>query len=137
MSAQNVDLVRRIYDAGARRDTEAVLAAHDPEIEWDISRSPARSLIAGSQHYYGHDGLRAFFREWYEAWDNVSADCEELIDAGDAVVSVETTRARGRVSGAEVEIKHAAIWDVRDGKVTRVRWFGARADAMAAAGVAD
>ncbi len=36
--------------------------------------------------YRGHDGLRRFFREWHEAWENVEYDFEELIDAGDRVL---------------------------------------------------
>ncbi len=137
MSEENVEIVRRVYDAGARGDTEAVLSAHDPELEWDISHAPARNLIAGSHHYYGHDGLRAFFREWYEAWENAEADYEEMIDAGDKVISVETTRARGKRSGAEVELKHAAVWTIREGKVLRVVWFGTRAEALEAAGLSE
>jgi ketosteroid isomerase-like protein len=134
MSKRNVELVRHVYDAGARRDSEAVLAAHSPEVVWDISHAPARDLMAGTNIYVGHEGLRTFFREWYEAWENVEADYEALIDAGDVVVSIETTRARGRRSGAQVELKHAAVWEIRDGKVDRVTWFGSRAEALEAAG---
>ena len=137
MSQENVEIVRRVYDAGARGDTAAVLSAHDPELEWDISHAPARNLIAGSHNYYGHDGLRAFFREWYEAWENVEADYEEMIDGGEKVISVETTRARGRRSGVEVELKHAAVWTIREGKVLRVVWFGTRAEALEAAGLSE
>ena len=137
MAQENVELVRSIYDAGRRRDTAAFLAAHDPEVEWDISRAPARSLIAGSHVYVGHDGLKTFFREWYEAWEIVEPDEEELIEAGDAVISVETTRARGCASGVEVELKHAAVWEIRGAKVIRVTWFGTRAEAFRSAGIGE
>ena len=35
MSRVNVEIVRRVYDAIARGDTATVLAAYDPEIEWE------------------------------------------------------------------------------------------------------
>ena len=107
MMQENVELVRSIYDAGRRRDTAAVLAAHDPEVEWDISRAPARSLIAGAHVYVGHDGLRTFFREWYEAWEIVEAD------------------------------EDAAVWEIRGAKVIRVTWFGTRAEAFQSAGMRE
>jgi ketosteroid isomerase-like protein len=98
MSEENVEIVRRLYDASAHRDSEAVLALYDPGVELDMSRAPCGDLV-GQRFYHGHDGLRAFYREWYGAWETVGSDLEELIDAGERVVSVETTRGRGRESG--------------------------------------
>jgi hypothetical protein len=60
---------------------------------------------------------------------------EELIDAGDHVVSVVTTQGRGRVSGAEVEMTHAGMWTVHQGKVVRVVWLGTREEALKIAGL--
>jgi ketosteroid isomerase-like protein len=37
MSQENVELVRRVYDAAARRDAATVLALYDPEVELDNS----------------------------------------------------------------------------------------------------
>jgi ketosteroid isomerase-like protein len=137
MSEENVELVRRVYDANARGDAAAVLALYDPKVEWDISRAPARDLLGEPHVFHGHDGLRGFFRAWYEAWGHVEADLEDLIDAGVQVISVETTRGRGRASGVEVELPHAAVWTVRDGKIIRVVWFGTRAEALEAAGLSE
>jgi ketosteroid isomerase-like protein len=133
MSEENVAIVRRIYEAGARRENDATLPLYADDVIWDISHAPARELIGGALVYHGHDGLARFFGEWHEAWENVVSDCEELIDVGDHVVAIETTRGRGRVSGAEVNIPHASVWTIRDGKVSRVVWFGTRDEAMTAA----
>jgi ketosteroid isomerase-like protein len=137
MSEQNVEIVRRAYGAAAQRDTSAVISMYGPEVEWDISHAPARDLLGEPHVYRGHTGLRSFFRAWYEAWDHVEADLEELIDAGEHVISVETTRGRGRVSGVEVELPHYAVWTIRDGRIDRVVWFGTRDEAAEAAGVTE
>jgi ketosteroid isomerase-like protein len=137
MSRKNVEIVRRVYEASARRDSGSMLACYHPEVEWDISRAPYRALV-GRGVYRGHDGLRSFFREYYEAWENVEDDVEELIDAGDHVVSVVVSRARGRASGAEVtRPQGAGVWTIRDGKVVRMVWFPTRADALEAAGLSE
>ena len=60
MSQENVEVVRRIYDAVARGDSETVLSLYDPDIEWDMSRG-AFGAIGGGRVYRGHDGLRSFF----------------------------------------------------------------------------
>ena len=139
MSRENVELVRRIFEAGARRDTATALALYDPEVEWDQSRGPFWDLFGG-EIYRGHEGLRRFFRQYYspETWESVEDKLEELIDAGDHVVSVVNTRARGRTSGAEVQwTLNAGAWTIREGKVVRVAWFRSVEEALEAVGLRE
>jgi ketosteroid isomerase-like protein len=129
--------VQRVYDAAARHDTTNVLDFYDSEIEWDISHAPFRDVMGEPHVFNGHEGLRTFFRQWYEAWKHVEPDLEELIDGGEQIISVETTRGRGRTSGAVVELPHAAVWTIREGKIATVVWFGSRAEALEAAGLRE
>jgi hypothetical protein len=49
-----------------------------------------------------------------------------------------TTRARGRKSGAEVELKrNAGVWTVRGGQVVKVVWFSTPEEALEAAGLRE
>jgi uncharacterized protein len=134
MSQQNVEIVRRVYEAAARRDAESVLALYDPEVELDNSRLE----VAGwDEVYRGHEGLRRFFRQWHEAWDEIEYDFDELIDAGDQVISVVSRRGRGRASGAQVELHVALVWTLREGRVVRVVWYPTRKEALEAAGLSE
>jgi ketosteroid isomerase-like protein len=128
--------VRRLYDAVAHRDSDAVLALYDQEVEVDMSRAPCGDLV-GKRFYHGHDGFRAFYREWYDAWETVESEMEELIDAGDRVISVETTRGRGVASGAAVEVQNCGIWTIRGGTIVRVEWIEEREEALEAAGLSE
>jgi len=138
MSEENVEIVRRVYEAAVRRDQEAALALYDTEIEWDTSRRGTPGDMAGSGIYRGHDGLRTWFRSWHEAWEDLVDHLDEVVDAGDRILSVVTMRARGRASGAEVTSRrYFGVWTIRDGKVTRVVWFSTRAEALEAAGLSE
>jgi uncharacterized protein len=134
MSREDVQVVRRVYDAVARRDAEAVLALYDPDVEWDMSRGAWGDLEGGGLHH-GHEGLRSWFRTQYEVWQKWEDNPDELLDAGKHVVSVVSSRSRGRSSGVEVESHHAAVWTIREGKVVRVAWFPTREEALEAAGL--
>jgi ketosteroid isomerase-like protein len=134
VSEENVELVRAVYDAVGRRDAAAVLSLYDQDVEWDGSRSALTSL-EGRRVYRGHDGLREWFRDHYAAWEHIDHHCDELIDAGDEVVSVVTSRGRGRASGIEVEIAHGAVWTIRGGKVIRVVWFETPEEALESVGL--
>jgi ketosteroid isomerase-like protein len=46
-------------------------------------------------------------------------------------------RGRGKGSGVPVDNEGAHVWALRDGKVVRLEIFADRADALAAAGLAD
>ena len=126
MSQENVELVRRIYEAAARRDSEAVLALYDPDVELDSSRTNE----LGSSVYRGHEGLRKMFREWHEAWENIEYDYEHLEDMGDHVIATVTRRARGRTSGVDVKLHVTLVWTISEAKVVQVVWFRTRDEVL-------
>jgi ketosteroid isomerase-like protein len=137
MSQENVEIVRSLFQATARRDTATVLALYDPEVEWNNTQGPLQGLIE-RKVYRGYEGLRLWWREYQEPWESTWEEVEDLIDAGDQVVSVQTSHARGRASGVAVDLAHfAAVWTIRQGKIVRVALFTTRADALDAAGVRE
>ena len=100
-----MEIVRAVIDAHDRGDFDAVFTTYDPAIEWDV--------------YRGHDGIRAFWRAWFAAWEKATWDYEEFIDAGQRVVSILTQRMRGRTSGVEFEWRsYAQVWVVKRGDRT-------------------
>ena len=137
MSQENVEIVRRVYEAAASNDSAAVFALYDPAVEWDASRAPMPRLIGEAKVFRGHSGLRRFFQERNAVWGEIEDVTKELIDAGEHVVSVDSERGRGRNSGIEVEMTQYAVWTIRDGLVTRVVWFPTRAEALEAAGLRE
>jgi ketosteroid isomerase-like protein len=137
MSQENVEIVRQIFDAANRRDSASTLALYDPTLIWDHTRGPLRELMGGQDVYCGHEGLRQWFRDFYEVWDNVEARVVEVIEAGDDVISVIDYRARGRASGAEVEMGMAGVWTIQAGKVVRAAWFTTRDEAFEAVGLRE
>jgi ketosteroid isomerase-like protein/catechol 2,3-dioxygenase-like lactoylglutathione lyase family enzyme len=131
MSRENVEVVRRVFEASARGDSDAVLALYDPEVQWDASRTQG-SLGEFAQVERGHEGLRRFFRRWREAWDQDEYEYEELINAGDVVLSIGAQMARGKSSGLPIGRPMAGLWTVEDGKIVRVVWYPSREEAVAA-----
>jgi ketosteroid isomerase-like protein len=136
MSNENVELVRRVYEAVARRDSGSVLDLYDPDFVSDISRLPEYALT-GQTTIRGREELRSSWREWYEVWESFEDDCEELIDAGEHVISVVTRRGRGRASGAETSKRVAGVWTIRNGRVVRTVWFPSVEEAFEDAGLSE
>ena len=134
MSRENVELVRRVYDAVARRDGVTPFEIYAEDIVWDISETQRAALYAKSV-YVGHDGVREIWRESFAALGSVDFEVDDLVDAGQHVFAVVRDRAVGRASGAPAEATHFAVWTVANGRVVRLQVFDQRERALEAAGL--
>ena len=132
MSQENVEIVRRMFDAFTGGDAAAALAAFDPEIEWDTTR-----IVPDGDVYHGHEGVARFFRRWLGTWEESAQELKELIDAGHQVIAAIRESGRGKGSGVEVEVERFDVYSLRDGKIVRYRWYRDRAEALEAAGLQE
>jgi ketosteroid isomerase-like protein len=135
MARGNAEIVRELFDAVARGDTERVLALYDPDVEWDGTRSRWAEVMSGEPHWRGLDALRDFFRSYYEMWEHLEHEVRDVREVGDRVVATITVRGRGRASGVEVEWgENAGVFTVRDGRIAKVVWFPSPEEALGASG---
>jgi ketosteroid isomerase-like protein len=91
MSRENVEVVRGIWEAGERRDVEAVYASYAPDIEWEDNAGMWGDWGVAR----GPDGIRQAWRRWYEAFEDVRMGFDEVADVGDDVVSPTPCRHEG------------------------------------------
>ena len=133
MAGQNVEVVRKAYEAWNLRDLEAATAPLDASVEW---RMPPTFPEAGT--YHGVDEVRARLGEFLDSWEDFVVEIEALLEAGDDVVAL--TRFKGRIQAGLALMNPAVdaqIWTVRDGRVTRVWMCGGTEEALRAAGLAE
>jgi ketosteroid isomerase-like protein len=136
LSRENVEVVRSIYDALARRDDVTPFEVYAEDIAWDLSKA-RRAALYVKPVYHGHEGVRQSWREMLAAFGEFDVEVEELTDAGDQVLAVLREREVGRASGAPVETTHAAVWTLAHGKVIRMELFDGREEALEAAGLGE
>jgi len=133
MASANVDLVRSIYAAWERGDFSSVEWAH-PEIEWVIADGPE----PGS--WIGFAGLAEGWRGFLSTWEEYRGEADEYREFDGERVLVSVRRSgRGKASGVELGqmlSKGAALFQVRDGKVTRIVNYFDRERALADLGLA-
>jgi uncharacterized protein len=127
----NVEVVRRSFEAMRAWDVEALLRLYDPRIEY----LPLTGTRVESGGYRGHDGVRAYFAEARELWDLLEPEIEDCKDLGDCVVVAGRCRVRGRASGAEDNPRCAWVIHVRDGTIISHRTCATYDEALRAAGL--
>ena len=121
-------VVRSIYEAINARDFDAGFALLDDRFEW---LEPEHTLLGGAHR--GFDEVRRAIEMQLEVFDELTIEPEEFHQHGEHVAVPVRQRARGGVSGAEVEIRIGHLWTVRDGRAIRLEVFAAREDAREAA----
>jgi ketosteroid isomerase-like protein len=132
MSQENVEIVRRMYEAFNRGDVDAFLQRCAPEFEFrDLPQLP------GSGVFVGRDGFRAWWSQLVDAFERLRFDPREFIDGGDHVVVAMHATGSGRGSGAKVEMQMSNVWTLGDGMVARLITYSDHAEALEAAGLGE
>ena len=136
MSQENVEAFKRAVDALNSADVEAVLKAVHPTVEWHAFME---ELLGGAGRVYtGHAGVREFFRDFSDHFDELQWEYPDIRDLGDRVLAIGVFRARGRASGAEVETPIGVLIDYdENGIATRVWSTGDPGEVLKAAGLSE
>jgi ketosteroid isomerase-like protein len=133
MSQENVRVenpVLRRWFWAFDNDAAAFEAVLHPEIEW----------FPIDENYGRLHGVEAALRNrsrWLDAWDEHRTDVEEVTAEGDSVVLAVHLVARGKTSGAEVDVRFYAHFKVRDAKVVYIHDYDDLAEALEAVGLSE
>jgi len=133
MSQENVELVEQLVKAFNSEDIELLLSSTHPDFELDVPPE----LSAEPDIYRGEDGMRRYWESFQDAMAEIRIHLDRLCDAGEAVVLAMRLTAKGRRTGIAVEQRTAAVWTIRDGKVTRIRAYASLSEALQAVGLAE
>jgi ketosteroid isomerase-like protein len=135
MSEENVEAFKRANEAFNRGDVDALLQDLDAEGEF---HPELQALLGGEATVYrGHEGVREFFHDTYEAFAEMRIEYSEIRDLGDRLVAIGRLHARGRQSGAEIEGPIGAFVEFSGGKLTRIASYANTKRALEAAGLRE
>ena len=126
MSRENVETVRKAHERMLEAGVAGMLDVLDPEVEWRAAQD--------SKSHLGHAGVERSVNSWFEVWDDYEAEIEELIDAGDDVLVVISSRACGKGSGVTVKHRYYRVYTVHEGKIVRMLEYSKRSEALQALG---
>src|SRR5438128_3628232 len=139
MSEENAENLRAFWEAWtlitwtqeAWRRGEIDMSLFDPDVTYEDTTLPDHV----GETYRGHEGVVRATERWIEPYEGLLIELEQIVDAGDRLVSIHRARAKARHTGIEFEGLLAYLWTFRDGKVTHFRSFRDPEQAMEAAGL--
>ncbi len=112
---------------------EADVSLLDPAVTYEDTILPDHV----GETYRGAEGIARATERWLEPYEEVTIKLEQIVGAGDRLVSIHRARSRARHTGIEFEMPLAYFWTFRDGKVIHLCSYLDPADALEAAGLAE
>jgi ketosteroid isomerase-like protein len=131
-SRDNAAIVQAVYAAfsGLAQGGEiaSYVARHfDPDCEY--------RPVEEASTIRGHAALIRWVERWLEAWDDAWDEVDEIIEAGEIVVAAIRVHGRGQLSGMEISQRLFDVFELRDGRVVRIREYLDPEQALEAAGL--
>jgi ketosteroid isomerase-like protein len=131
MSQENVEIVRRVYDALNRGAWDAAFRETHPDFEMTTQRG----LDAGTLQR--REAVQRFGEDYVAMFDSLVLEPEEFLANGDQVVVLVTRRARPRGGSVDIVVRNGHLWTVRDGAILSMKSFPHPEDAVEAAGLRE
>jgi ketosteroid isomerase-like protein len=137
MSRETVEVVRRAIEASRSGDpdanSEVVVALSDPRFEF----KSVLNAVEGAT-YRGHHGIRRYFHDMADAWQEWRNEADEVLDIEpDTVFADIHFRAIGQDSGVAVEARTAVVFVLSQGKLLSIHSYPTRAEALEAVGLRE
>ena len=128
----NRDIVRRLYDAFAARDADAIRQIFHPQIEWIQNAG----FPNGGRHVGADAVLTDVFARFRADWLEWRAVVHEWLDAGPTVVALGEYQGVHKLTGRAVTAAFAHVYDLAGGRIVRFRQYTDTLPVARAAGVA-
>jgi ketosteroid isomerase-like protein len=132
MSRENVEIVRKVYDAWACGDPSQAFEYLDPDVVWEaIEDAPD----AGT--YRKHSGVKRYMDDWLQDFEMLPFEFGRSIDADGRLTIEQRGTTKGKGSGLTTVINYAAVYTFRDDKVLTVKEYNSYAEALEAVGLSE
>jgi uncharacterized protein len=129
MSQENVEIVRKAYDAFNRRDWDGVFRDADPDFALTTQVGPE----AGTRR--GREEVTGFAQEFISVFDKLLWEPEEFFEGNDQVVVYVSVRSRPSGGGVDLVVRNGHLWTIRDGALISMESFPKPGSALEAAGL--
>jgi ketosteroid isomerase-like protein len=134
MSRENVEIVRRQFEAFERGGLDAAAEYWHPEIEWRAVEGAVDDVGV----FRGRDAMRRYYADWADMIDGIHNEIEEIVyDSGETLVVVLRNSGRGRGSNIPIYGRYTVVYTIRDGLIVRGREYATREQGLEAAGLSE
>ena len=120
MSEENLDVIRRGYEAFGRGDIDGLLESFDEQINWV---TPGPPELATSGNRTGRQAVAQFFTAVNDTFEIQRFEPREFLAQGDRIVVLGSETTRVRATGKVLELDWVHVFAMRNRKVIAFQDF--------------
>ena len=113
--SENVDVLKRGYDAFNSGDGETLAGVFAEDVRWEGTND---ERVPGGGSFEDRDGVMAALGEVSDSFDSFSSQPDEFIEDGDTVVVLGHSDGTTK-SGNDVNVSFVHVWCMEDGVIKR------------------
>jgi uncharacterized protein len=125
VSERDTEVLKRFYEAINEEDVDAAMDLCDRKVEVYMSPNVVAAVAPR-----GHRDVSEYLREFMGSWHMYRPEPEDFVSSGDEVVALVHLRARGKGSRFEIEEDVADVFTVDHGKISKLRLYVHRDEAL-------
>jgi ketosteroid isomerase-like protein len=130
MSQENVEIVRRSFEAFQRGGPDAMLDLFSDDVI-------TYRADPGGASFDGKAGFRDAAADWTEDFSEWQVLPQEFTDLGERVLVRVLQIAQGRSSGVRVEEDYWFLFELTGSKVSKLSFYSRHTEALEAAGLSE
>ncbi|WP_263408868.1 nuclear transport factor 2 family protein [Terriglobus tenax] len=115
----HLDLIRSTYDGSSEENGRNLLAALAPDAEWTEAEGfPYAGTYVGAEAI-----LAGVFHRLGTEWVGYRAEVHTYLEDGDRVAAFGVYSGTYKATGQSMRAAFAHLWELRDGKITRMTQY--------------
>jgi ketosteroid isomerase-like protein len=128
----NFAVVERMFAAFAERDFDGLVELMDPDVDF---LPVTANLTTGGVPYRGHDGVARYFDDVARVWPELRLFPDDYRDGQPDGCILVLGRVVARGGGMILDRPTGWVFQMREGKIARLRVYGSHGEALEAAGL--
>lgn len=119
--ADNVAIIRKVYEAFEKGDVPTVLGLFDEKIAW--SEAEHFPYWTGAPFVGGDAIVQGVFARLGQDFDGFRVEVTRIVGGGDTVLSEVRYKGTAKATKKPVDAQAAHVWDLRNGKIVRFQQY--------------
>lgn len=120
MNNQNIETVKKLYEAFGRKDIDSILSLLSPNVEWGEPENPYNP--AGGTRY-GHKGFLEWMAIGRDAEEILNLDPRQFLSDENSVAVIGHVKCLAKPTGKIYETDFVHLVTIKDGLVTKFKEF--------------
>ncbi len=119
-SIQNINIIKKLYEAFVKHDFEYVLSILSKDVEWG---EPANPFNPAAGTRYGHEGFLEWLKIGHESEEILALEPQKFLSDSDTVAAIGYTKCLAKPTNKIYETDFVHLFTIKNGMIIKFQEF--------------